>query len=74
MDSAESVMMTTSVAVTEWIKRIVDDERRRDAARVKEDDLAAQKADVVRRNGRRLARPISARRSRAMLKPSAPNS
>jgi len=54
MDSAEGVDMTTSVAVADWIKRIVDDERRRDAARVKEDDLAAQKADVVRRNGRRL--------------------
>jgi hypothetical protein len=46
--------MDTRVAVTGWIKRIVDDERRRDAARVKEDELAAQKADLIRRNGRRL--------------------
>lgn len=46
--------MNTSVLVSDWIKRIVDDERRRDTARVKEDELAAQKADLIRRNGRRL--------------------
>jgi hypothetical protein len=46
--------MSTSVAVADWIKRIADDERRRDSVRVKEDELAARKADLVRRNGRRL--------------------
>jgi hypothetical protein len=46
--------MSTSVAVADWIKRIADDERRRDAVRVKDDELAARKADIVRRNGRRL--------------------
>jgi len=46
--------MDTSVAVAGWIKRIVDDERSRDAARIQEDELAAQKADFIRRNGRRL--------------------
>jgi hypothetical protein len=46
--------MSTTVAVAEWIKRIADDERRRDAVRLKEEEVAARKADLVRRNGRRL--------------------
>jgi hypothetical protein len=46
--------MTTKVAVADWIKRIADDERTRDAVRAREDDIAARKADLVRRNGRRL--------------------
>jgi hypothetical protein len=40
--------------VAEWIKRIADDERKRDALRVKEDEKTARKADLVRRNGQRL--------------------
>jgi hypothetical protein len=40
--------------VADWIKRIADDERKRDALRVKEDEKAARKADLVRRNGQRL--------------------
>jgi hypothetical protein len=46
--------MSTSVPVADWIKRIVDDERRRDALKVKEDERSARKADLVRRNGGRL--------------------
>ncbi len=46
--------MSTSVVAAEWIKRIADDERRRDAIRVREEDAAARKTDLVRRNGRRL--------------------
>ena len=46
--------MSTSVAVADWIKRIADDERRRDSERVRVDDLAARKADLIRRNGQRL--------------------
>jgi hypothetical protein len=46
--------MGTTVAVADWIKRIADDERRRDTLRVREDELAARKTDLVRRNGRRL--------------------
>jgi hypothetical protein len=46
--------MSTSVAVPDWIKRIADDERKRDAVRVREDETAARKADLVRRNGQRL--------------------
>jgi hypothetical protein len=46
--------MTTSVTVADWIKRIADDERSRDTVRVREVEIAAQKADFVRRDGRRL--------------------
>ena len=46
--------MGTSVVVADWIKRIADDERRRDTARLKEDEITARKADLVRRNGQRL--------------------
>lgn len=46
--------MDTTVAVADWIKRIADDERKRDAVRIKEDESTARKADLVRRNGRRL--------------------
>ena len=47
-------MSSTNVAVADWIKRIADDERRRDTVRVREDELVARKADLVRLNGRRL--------------------
>jgi hypothetical protein len=46
--------MSTTVAIADWIKRIADDERRRDTERIREDELAARKADLVRRSGRRL--------------------
>jgi hypothetical protein len=56
--------MATGVAVADWIKRIADDERRRDAVRVKAEELAARKADLVRLNGRRLLRIAFAGRVR----------
>jgi hypothetical protein len=46
--------MSTTVAAADWIKRVADDERRRDATRLREDEAAARKAALVRRNGRRL--------------------
>jgi hypothetical protein len=46
--------MSTSAAVADWIKRIADDERRRDTVRVREDEMAARKADLVHRNGQRI--------------------
>jgi hypothetical protein len=46
--------MRTGVVVADWIKRIVDDERKRDAVRAREEETAARKADLVRLNGRRL--------------------
>jgi hypothetical protein len=52
--------MSTGVAVADWIKRIVDDERRRDTVRVKEEESAARKADLVRRNGQRLTDELRA--------------
>jgi hypothetical protein len=50
----KGVGMTTSLAVADWIKRIAEDERQRDAARLKEDERLARKADLIRLNGRRL--------------------
>ena len=52
--------MDATVAVADWIKRIADDERRRDAVRLNEDEMAARKADVVRRNGRRVTDELRA--------------
>ena len=46
--------MSTSVAAADWIKRIADEERKRDAARVREEEIAARKSDLVRLNGQRL--------------------
>ena len=49
-----SVETWTAVVVADWIKRLVDEERKRDAVRVREEETAARKADLVRLNGRRL--------------------
>ena len=38
--------MSTEIAVADWIKRVADDERRRDAVRVREEETAARKADL----------------------------
>ena len=46
--------MVTDVMIPDWIKRIVDDERARDAVRQKEEQVTARKADLVRVHGRRL--------------------
>ena len=46
--------------VADWIKRIAEDERRRDATRVRQDEAAARKADLVRGNGRRLVDELCA--------------
>ena len=52
--ATKGVDMSTGVAVADWIKRIADDERKRDAVRLLEEETAARKADLVRLNGRRL--------------------
>ena len=52
--------MSTSVAVADWIKRIVEDERKRDSVRIKEDEIVARKADLIRRHGRRLVDELCA--------------
>ena len=46
--------MATGVVAADWIKRIADDERKRDAVRAREEEMAARKAELVRLNGRRL--------------------
>jgi hypothetical protein len=56
--------MSMSVAVADWIKRIAEDERKRDTVRVREDEMAARKADLVRLNGRRLIDELRATVSR----------
>jgi hypothetical protein len=56
--------MGTTVAVADWIKRVADDERKRDSVRVKEVEVAAAKADLIRRNGRRLVDELRAAISR----------
>lgn len=52
--ATKGVDMSAGVVVADWIKRIADDERKRDAVRVREEEAAARKADLVRLNGRRL--------------------
>ncbi|MBI1873665.1 MAG: hypothetical protein HYS05_07230 [Acidobacteria bacterium] len=52
--------MSTGVVVADWIRRLVDDERKRDAVRVREEEAAARKADLVRLNGRRLIEELRA--------------
>jgi hypothetical protein len=52
--ATKGVDMSTGVVVADWIKRIADDERKRDAVRVREEETATRKADLVRLNGRRL--------------------
>jgi hypothetical protein len=52
--SWKDVGMITTVATADWIKRIADDERKRDAVRLKDDERAARKADLVHLHGRRL--------------------
>ena len=46
--------MSTDIAVADWIKRVAEDERKRDAVRVREEEMAARKADLVQLHGRRL--------------------
>ena len=46
--------MSTGVVVADWIKRLVDEERKRDAVRVREEAEVGRKADFVRVHGRRL--------------------
>src|SRR5439155_1151583 len=52
--ATKEVPMSTSVPAAAWIKRIAEEERTRDAARIKEDEQIARKAEVVRRTGGRL--------------------
>jgi hypothetical protein len=53
-------MTSDTVVVPEWIKRIAEDERRRDAVRAGEEAAAAHKADLVRLNARRLVDELRA--------------
>ena len=46
--------MSTSVAAADWVRRIAEDERKRDAVRVREEETVARKAAFLRLKGRRL--------------------
>jgi hypothetical protein len=52
--------MSVTVAVADWIKRIADDERGRDLARVRADEVASQQADLISRHGRRIVDELRA--------------
>ena len=52
--------MSTMMVVPDWIKRIAEDERKKDTLRIREGEMAARKADLVRLNGRRLIDDLSA--------------
>ena len=52
--------MNPTAAAADWIRRLADDERRRDAMRVEQDERAARRAHLVQQNGRRLVDALHA--------------
>ena len=56
--------MIPTVAAADWIKRIAEDERGRDAARAKDAEGVTRKADLVRRHGPRLVDELRATMTR----------
>jgi predicted HD phosphohydrolase len=52
--------MSNVVVIADWIKRLADDERKRDAVRVAQQEETVRKADVVRRHGGRLVDDVHA--------------
>lgn len=52
--------MSSVVVIADWIKRVADDERKRDAMRLAEAEEVARKADLVRLHGRRLVDELQA--------------
>ena len=56
--------MSVAVAAAAWIKVVADDERKRDAIRIAEDEVITRKADAVRRDGRRLVDELQATMTR----------
>src|SRR2546427_86285 len=56
----EVLSMSSVVVIADWIKRVADDERKRDAMRLAEAEEVARKADLVRLHGRRLVDELQA--------------
>jgi len=52
--------MTTTSTVADWIKRIADDERRRDAVSARETEIVARKAALVQLQGQQLLEELRA--------------
>jgi hypothetical protein len=50
----------TTVMVADWIKRIADDERRRDAVAARETEITSRKAALVQLHGRQLLEELRA--------------
>jgi hypothetical protein len=50
----------TVIVIADWIKRIADEERKRDAARLALQEETARKAELVRLHGRRLVDDLHA--------------
>jgi hypothetical protein len=50
----------TVVVIADWIKRVAEDERKRDAARLAEREEIARKAELVRLHGQRLVNELRA--------------
>ena len=48
------------LVVPDWIKRIAEEERKRDALRAHEEETASRKADLVRLHGQRLINELQA--------------
>ena len=52
--------MSTVVVIADWIKRVAEDERKRDSARFAEEQENEQKKTLVRLHGRRLVNELEA--------------
>ena len=52
--------MATDVMIADWIKRIADDERTRDAVRSREEQTAARKVELIRMHGLRMLADLRA--------------
>ena len=52
--------MTANLVAADWIKRIADEERKRDAVRAREEEIADRKTRLVRLNGQRLVEDLRA--------------
>jgi hypothetical protein len=48
------------IVIADWIKRVADEERKRDAARLSQQEETARKAELVRLHGRRLVDDLHA--------------
>ena len=60
-------MPKVEVVAADWIKRIAEEERQRDAVRAMEEDVVARKAELIRLNGQRLVDELRATVARDVI-------